>query len=56
VAAPEHVDEGREDLVREKGRVVLQYPNYPENNDAFTSAIFDFSFSRLVAIPIAKVL
>jgi hypothetical protein len=34
----------------------MQYPNYPEDDSTFRSAIFDFSFSRFVAIPIAKVL
>jgi hypothetical protein len=34
----------------------MQYPNYPEDNNTFRSAIVDFSFSRFVAIPIAILL
>lgn len=52
----EPADEGTEALVRRKDVSVMQYPNYPENDSAVRSAIFDFSFSRFVAIPIAKVL
>jgi hypothetical protein len=52
----EHADEGTEALVRRKDVLVMQYPNYSENDSTFRSAIFDFSFSRFVAIPIAKVL
>src|SRR5919107_1511206 len=35
---------------------VMQYPTYERTPNTFWSAIFDFSFSSFVAIPIAKVL
>jgi hypothetical protein len=55
-ANAEPADEGTVELRGREDGSVMQYPDHARAPSSFWSAIFDFSFSSFVAIPIAKVL